>query len=135
MNNILLEIFPESVTNLIIRFNIHPIAELFIKENQNILIKITEKNLNKKKEELKKLNNDMNEVYRRNNRFFTVMGVDNREDYEERLFLERHIIKKIEDKIKEQEDFIKVCKNIREFYDTLYFSYRRFNVISYHLKN
>ena len=29
MNNILLEIFPEAVNNLIVRFNIHPIAEAF----------------------------------------------------------------------------------------------------------
>ena len=29
MNNILLEIFPEAVNNLIVRFNIHPVAEAF----------------------------------------------------------------------------------------------------------
>ena len=29
MNDILMEIFPEAVCNLIIRFNIHPVAEAF----------------------------------------------------------------------------------------------------------
>ena len=29
MNDILMEIFPEAVSNLIIRFNIHPVAEAF----------------------------------------------------------------------------------------------------------
>ena len=29
MNNILLEIFPEAVNTLIVRFNIHPVAEAF----------------------------------------------------------------------------------------------------------
>ena len=29
MNDMLMEIFPEAVCNLIIRFNIHPVAEAF----------------------------------------------------------------------------------------------------------
>ena len=34
MNYILMEIFPEAVSNLIVRFNIHPVAELYMLDKQ-----------------------------------------------------------------------------------------------------
>ena len=79
----------------------------------------------------------MNEVYRRDMNFNNIMGINNidMEYYEERLFLERYAVNTIKSEIKELEDKIKECNNIRDFYDTLYFSYRRFNIISYHLNN
>ena len=39
MNNILLKICPEPISNLIIRFNIHPVADLFVKAKHNQILK------------------------------------------------------------------------------------------------
>ena len=39
MNNILLEIFFERVANKIIRFTIHPVAELYIEEQHKELLR------------------------------------------------------------------------------------------------
>jgi len=57
MNNILLKIFPEPVSHLIMRFNIHPLAELFIKEKQNKMLKEPRRLLNLYKTRLRQLNN------------------------------------------------------------------------------
>ena len=46
MNNILLKVFPEPVSHLIMRFNIHPLAELFIEEKLNKMLKEPRRLLN-----------------------------------------------------------------------------------------
>jgi hypothetical protein len=57
MNNILLKIFPEPVSHLIMRFNIHPLAELFIKEKQNKMLKEPRRLLKLYKTKLRQLKN------------------------------------------------------------------------------
>ena len=57
MNNILLKIFPEPVSCLIIRSNIHPIAELFIEEKQNQILREPRKMLKLYKTKLNQLHN------------------------------------------------------------------------------
>ena len=55
MNNILFKIFPEPVSHLIMRFNIHPLAELFIKEKQKKMLKEPRRLLNLYKTKLRQL--------------------------------------------------------------------------------
>ena len=57
MNNIFNKIFPEPVSCLIMRFNIHPIAELFIEEKQKQILREPRKMLKLYKTKLRQLHN------------------------------------------------------------------------------
>ena len=62
MNYILMEIFPETISNLIVRFNIHPVAELYILERQKTMLKEPVRLLNLYKERLRLLENKDNRL-------------------------------------------------------------------------
>ena len=55
MNNSSEKIFPETVSNIIIRFSIHPLAELYILEKQKELLREPMRVLNLYKERLRLL--------------------------------------------------------------------------------
>ena len=55
MNNILEKVFPEVVSNIIIMFTIHPVAELYIEEQQKELLREPMRMLNLNKERLRLL--------------------------------------------------------------------------------
>ena len=129
MNNIFNKIFPEAITNNILKFCVHPIAELYILEYQNKLIKdatrsflIWEKRLIQMNIELERYNqaeHDLQMFTEADEEFYTI----------ERLLMELNpplpqCIKEVEDQIEKLKNKIKECRNIREFYYTDYFFYR-----------
>ena len=62
MNDILMEIFPEAVVNRIFKFCIHPVAELYILEEQKKILKEPLRLLNLYKERLRLLENKDNKL-------------------------------------------------------------------------
>ena len=62
MINIRMEIFPETVSNLIVRFNMHPVAELYIFRKHKKMLKEPVRLLNLYKERLRLLENKDNKL-------------------------------------------------------------------------
>ena len=128
MNNILLKIFPDTIVNNIVKFCIHPIAELYILEYQNKLIKDITMSLNINKERLRIMNNEI-ERYAQLKHDLTTLTDNDYEFYEtERVLMFMNVpspkcIKQVKDAIEEDENDVKKCRNIREFYYTDYFFY------------
>ena len=129
MNNILLKIFPETIVNNIFKFCIHPIAELYILEYQNKLIKDITRSLNIREEKLIIMNSQL-ERYSQLQHDLTILTEHDYEFYEtERVLMMMDVplpkcIKEIKAQIEEDKNKIKECRNKREFYYTDYFCFR-----------
>jgi hypothetical protein len=129
MNNIFNKIFPEAISNNILKFCVHPIAELYILEYQNNLIKDTTRSLNISEKRLLQMNIEL-ERYTQAERDLQMFTEADEEFYlTERLLMELNppspqCIKEVEGKIEKLKNKIKECRNIREFYYTDYFFYR-----------
>ena len=129
MNNILLKIFPEAIANNIFKFCVHPIAELYILEYRNKLIKDITRTLNILEERLRIMNNQI-ERYAQLELDLTILTENDYEFYEtERVLMFMNVpspkcIKQVKDAIEKAENEIKECRNRREFYYTDYFCYR-----------
>jgi hypothetical protein len=111
MNNILMEIFPEAVSNLIVRFNIHPVAELYILDKQKKIMTEPLRLLNLYKERLRLLEN-------KDNKLGLCRDIVNNPQIPN--YKKRELIKEYTEhfnvNIRHYEDIIKTLRTIRQFY-------------------
>ena len=111
MNDILMEMFPEAVANSILKFCIHPVAELYILDKQNKIMSEPLRLLNLYKERLRLLEN-------KDNKLGLCRDIVNNPQIPN--YKKRELIKEYTEhfnvNIRHYEDIIKTLRTILKFY-------------------